>query len=738
MKEGHEVKTDPLAQIEKARVLQDSRCFDASSIDPKEVIPVMSKILYLINQGEELSQNESTEIFFRASKLYQSQHPHIRKMLYLLLKELSPKEGEVFMITSSLSRDVSTSDNPYYRASALRVMARILDPSLLIQMERFIKNSIVDNNDTVSSAAMIAGLKLCKSHPEVVRRWVTEVQEKLSSKNLNIHYHAMLLLFEMKKNDPLALSKFFEFMISSGFKNPLAQVQLLRFIRYSIKTIPFDKPALASIEKYLCDSLKRNQDMIVFEASKTLAEYALQLWENKNVSSGFSVLQLFLASGKNTTKFAGIKTINQYAIKCQNLLVGSLVDYEPLITESNRSLATLAISTLLKLSTEKNVDRLITQITQFMTEITDDFKIELIESLKILCLRMPRKIKTLLTFVGDILKGEGGFQLKSVVLDTLLQILQDLPSSHDLIMLILAEFIEDCHYEILQCKAIHLIGELGPQSEDPSQLIRFIYNRFILDKGQSRAAAVTALGKFAKVPELAQNVKVLLNRCLEDKDDEVRERARFYLDYLEKDEFPKTTLPVSIAQIEKAVKKCRDTGRTFTLELARHIQEEPEEYKGPSLPEKTQTNLYQGIAELEKLGKPLSSTNSVILTEKTAEYIVTMVAHNYPSCLLLQFSISNTLHNQALEDVVVNLHLESTLLEPLLSVDGGIEIYPCPRVDREGTGTAYALLRKLEGSRKGRVPTTLKFNVLEYEGDEVVARFEDEYQIESTQIELVS
>lgn len=740
MKEAHDSKSDPLAGIEKSRVLQDSRCFDASSIDPKEVIPVMSKILYLINQGEELSQNESTEVFFRASKLYQSQHPHIRKMLYLLLKELSPKESEVFMITSSLSRDVSTSDSPYYRASALRVMARILDPSLLIQMERFIKNSVVDSNDTVSSAAMIAGLKLCKSHPDVVRRWVTVVQEKLQSKNVNIHYHAMLLLFEMKKNDPLALSKFFESMIQSNLKSPLAIVQLIRFIRYSIRTIPFDKQTLTNIQNFLSDQLKRNQDMIVYEAAKTIIEYSNVEMDNRSVNSAFSVLSLFLASSKNTTRFAGIKTINQHAIKCQNILQGSFADYEPLIAESNRSLATLAISTLLKLSSEKTVERLITQITQFMTEITDDFKIELIESIKILCLRMPKKIKALLNFMGDILKGEGGFQLKSIVLDTLIQVLEAVPDAYDLVLNIMAEFIEDCGYEILQCRTIHLIGELGPNSNEPSHLIRFIYNRFILDKGQSRAAAVTALAKFARIPELSENVKILLNRCLEDKDDEVRERAKFYLDSIERGEIPRAVLHVSISQIEKAVRKCKETGRAFDLEMAKNIHEEPEEQKsGPILPQKPiDLNLYGGVPELEALGKPLSSTNTVTLTEKTAEYMVSLITHNYQSCLLLQFNITNTLKNQAIEDVIVSLHLEATTLEPLLSVEGGMDIYPCPRVDRESNGVAFVVFKKLDGSRRAKIPTTLKFNVLEYEGSEVIARFEDEYQIENVQVELVS
>ncbi len=47
---------------------------------------------------------------------------------------------------------------------------------------------------------------------------------------------------------------------------------------------------------------------------------------------------------------------------------------------------------------------------------------------------------------------------------------------------------------------------------------------------QVRAAAVTALAKFgAQCPDLQPSIEVLLGRCLLDTDDEVRDRATYYL-----------------------------------------------------------------------------------------------------------------------------------------------------------------------------------------------------------------
>lgn len=54
------------------------------------------------------------------------------------------------------------------------------------------------------------------------------------------------------------------------------------------------------------------------------------------------------------------------------------LDLENLITDSNRSIATLAITTLLKTGGEASVDRLMKQIASFVSEISDEFKVHLL------------------------------------------------------------------------------------------------------------------------------------------------------------------------------------------------------------------------------------------------------------------------------------------------------------------------------------------------------------------------
>jgi coatomer protein complex subunit gamma len=74
----------------------------------------------------------------------------------------------------------------------------------------------------------------------------------------------------------------------------------------------------------------------------------------------------------------------------------------------------------------------------------------------------------------------------------------------------------------------------GPKASNPSTYIRFIYNRINLERAVIRAAAVSALAAFANgVASLKKSILLLLRNCLDDSDDEVRERAYFYIVLIE-------------------------------------------------------------------------------------------------------------------------------------------------------------------------------------------------------------
>lgn len=130
-----------------------------------------------------------------------------------------------------------------YRPSAIRALCRITDSGMLQAIERYMKQvififyilvffnifkAIVDKVPSVSSAALVSSLHLMKKSPEVIRRWVNEVQEAVSSDNQMVQYHALGLLYHIRSSDRLAVSKIVQKFSNFGLRSPLAICYLIR------------------------------------------------------------------------------------------------------------------------------------------------------------------------------------------------------------------------------------------------------------------------------------------------------------------------------------------------------------------------------------------------------------------------------------------------------------------------------------------------------------------------------
>ena len=145
--------------LEKTTVLQDARVFNETPVNPRKCVLILSKILYLVNQGEHLGTTEATEAFFAMTKLFQSKEAVLRRLVYVAIKALAGISEDVIIVTSSLTKDMTGKEDGY-RAPAIRALCTITDLSMVQAIERYMKQAIVDRNPAVSSAALVSALHL--------------------------------------------------------------------------------------------------------------------------------------------------------------------------------------------------------------------------------------------------------------------------------------------------------------------------------------------------------------------------------------------------------------------------------------------------------------------------------------------------------------------------------------------------------------------------------------------------
>lgn len=192
-KEEEDSGGNPFTNLDKTSVLQEARYFNETPVNPRKCSHILSKILFLLNQGEKLSTQEATDAFFATTKLFQSKDVMLRRMVYLCIKELSKLAQDVIIVTSSLTKDM-TGKEDLYRAAAIRALCSITDSTMIQAIERYMKQAIVDKNPAVSSAALVSALHLSATAPDLVRRWANEAQVSKKLINNKNHLHTQTVV----------------------------------------------------------------------------------------------------------------------------------------------------------------------------------------------------------------------------------------------------------------------------------------------------------------------------------------------------------------------------------------------------------------------------------------------------------------------------------------------------------------------------------------------------------------
>ncbi|XP_041349457.1 LOW QUALITY PROTEIN: coatomer subunit gamma-2-like [Gigantopelta aegis] len=402
-KEEEDVGGNPFGNLEKSSVLQETRIFNETPINPRKCGHILTKLLYLINQGESIGSTEATEAFFAMTKLFQSKDTTLRRLMYLGIKEMSKIADDVIIVTSSLMKDM-TGKEDQFRGPAIRALCSITDTSMLQNIERYMKQAIVDKVSAVSSAALVSSLHLGRGGHDITKRWVNEAQEAVNSDNVMVQYHALGLLYHIRKNDKLAVTKLVSKFSKHTLKSPYAYCLLIRIASKLIEEE--DAGSESPMFDFIESCLRHKVEMVIYEAAHAIVN--MKNTTAKDLAPAVSVLQLFCSSPKPTLRFAAVRTLNKVAMKHPAAVTACNLDLENLITDVNRSIATLAITTLLKTGNESSVDRLMKQISSFMSEISDEFKIVVVQAIRSLCAKFPRKHSVLMNFLSSMLREELG------------------------------------------------------------------------------------------------------------------------------------------------------------------------------------------------------------------------------------------------------------------------------------------------------------------------------------------
>eukprot|EP00339_Tiarina_fusa_P030037 CAMPEP_0117082228 /NCGR_PEP_ID=MMETSP0472-20121206/57917_1 /TAXON_ID=693140 ORGANISM="Tiarina fusus, Strain LIS" /NCGR_SAMPLE_ID=MMETSP0472 /ASSEMBLY_ACC=CAM_ASM_000603 /LENGTH=572 /DNA_ID=CAMNT_0004810405 /DNA_START=864 /DNA_END=2579 /DNA_ORIENTATION=- len=487
--------------------------------------------------------------------------------------------------------------------------------------------------------------------------------------------------------------------------------------------------------------------MVKFEAAKAICDLE-DLLPASVISTAVSMLTSVLSGSKPAVRVSALRILNRVKAPVSS---ASCHELESLVSDSNLSVATLAISMLLKTGAESSVESHLKTLSNFMIDISDEFKCNVADAIKGLCFKYPRKKSVLLTFLAKSLRDDGHFEYKSKVVDTMMELMRDLPGTKEEALLHLCEFIEDCEFTDLACRILYTLGEEGPTTKCASKYIRYIFNRIILENPAVRCAAVQSLSKYGrKCPPLHNRVCLLLKRCFGDSHAVVRESALVHYKILQNAElnsYVDGQLGVPVGNLISTLQGYLADGpsKPFDIDsVPKKVKQQPKKKDENTVAAPARASVTPSgvrnyaeqlakVPELVELGRVLASSKTIPLTESETEYTVSCIKHMYEEHIVLQFDCTNTLEDQLLEDVSVKVEVDEGEFE----VVGEI---PLESLAFDCVGTTFVIIQKEpESNPTGTFSCTLKFTAKDVDtttGEPDETGYDDEYQLEEIEVSI--
>ena len=706
-----EVKVIPVPRFDDLRkdlTLQSASIFNEKNIQNDQCIEILINLIYLLNKGEKFTEKEKETIFFSATKLLHSANPILRRIIFLFVKHLNWWQSS-FILTGSLITELNGEDD-LIKPNCFRLLGQITDASSVNVVERLLKEAINNKNHEVASSALSCTLFMCLKGFGIAKSWINEISEKLNSslgeENL-LTFHTLLLLKELKKNDKLFLIKIFTKIVdNSGSRNQKSQFaicQLIRYITELLKKGDLEQNVKTNFIHFLEVCLYNLEESIKIEASRAL----LQIPDIKSSLKKTTIATLceLISSSNKIVRFSALKTLDKYIDDfAQNIAVDIFLELEKIIEDNgtNSSIKSYAFSIFLKISkglSDYRLEKMFKTFIEQYTKFKEDFKKKIIIISRNISQSNVSKNKLYYNFFCSLFKLDASPHTKIEILEALIWFIYNDKDLKLQSLLFLAESIFDCQYDILKIRILNLLGKECDLVNNKSKLVRYIYNQIILESPMVRTSAISALGEIGfKEKNMREIIISLIENCLNDDDNEVRERAFMVSKALkalheEKKEeeqlvnfvFPqkiKNPSPIEELNIDliqtvlnsekenllKSEDICQELVNILnnTEKISEIILKDKEEIKKKEKKEKKKGQDNKAKKEIPEedysltmfpkiYGEPKIFTPYKKLTDQSAEYLTQYRKIVHDKIVVIDLEITNTIEFQIINDVTIEV-----------------------------------------------------------------------------------
>ena len=564
----------------------------------------------------------------------------------------------------------------------------------------------------------MASNRISVHDPDHIRKCVNDIQDLLLSKPSACHYHAINVLYNIKKQDMMSFVKIMLLIISKNSSyGILATIQLIRYSKEILESDLLDSNSEKAVFMWLAKQLNKN-NTIVIEVSKTLV--SMKNVSNSDLIAAVSSLNIYLLSMNPINVFAALKIYDKLVDQPSKAsLLTSTTDIEAHLTNNNKAVKSLSLSILLKVCREDKVVELLDKAYEIFTEMPDSVKYNVLNAAEDISRKYPEKTKDIIYFLWRCLRDRGELDFKVRAIKKITGLMKKKTEYYDKVFEFFCEYIEDP----FSPKLVHIILNVFVENvrfcSEPRKILRFVLNRLHLDEGKTRSAAISCLGEIGiQVGSIREECLSIISSYVRDIDDEVRERANYYKRLLEQERLQIESFTneafsqEDLISIQAAIRDAIEGKGDLDLERIVCTKAEsrlsgsvaiasdqkttrstinPKSGVIPNYSESVLDKAFQIFAsadeDLKEYGELFISRPAIELSHKDSDFYVRMVKHIFEEHIVLEYIIANQDEQHVRKD------------------NAGYPISYCQQQDRQGRHAGVSLDREHKDRKRRRRPS---------------------------------
>lgn len=377
------------------------------------------------------------------------------------------------MVTNSVTKDITSSTSFNAKVNALRLLPMFVSAQNPVQIERMLKDNLIDKNPEVVESALMALYEIQKSgNQDLVKKCSVEIESLLKNENLgDITYVALNVLLNIRFTENIIFLKNFSNLLKRVIKGngkilqDLSDFSVLQILKACTSLIlspeTLDRSLFESMLLFLELALERKSDMIKIECTRMLS--FMDNVDNSSMKPFVRELKELLEWNKDPITHYEILKVLEFIIRNPyrlSLFSGQGV-FDNLLNSESKMVVSLVITILIKIVNESSIERLLEKIFKIMNEVPDNIKERVVTNCLLVLEKFPSKLLMVIKFLNNCLREKGEVEFKLSVISILEQILDKYESITENVLDFLSEYIEDSMDSQLTVKIIVIISRFN-------------------------------------------------------------------------------------------------------------------------------------------------------------------------------------------------------------------------------------------------------------------------------------